>query len=243
MRYSPHTQRYTSTAHTRLKSKPAIYSSTRNYLLFPLRLAMHASASELACLEDLLKLILDQTPCPVEKDVFKHLWKIYMQEPIAEDPKRYEEMRGETRAALQLLTYSIKGPNNVLEGMKPALMEHTLKVVQYADVDWLLFRDELSAFQRIVGDLQKEDVVFLNNAIMALIKYRHSPRKMEWFCGAQELINALFALLDYPEPHTEYLIHELNKAFLRGDMAVSSGEEEIKRDNITRNRNLDCHCM
>ena len=175
---------------------------------------MNSTPSELACLEDFVVMLLQQTGCPIEKEAFKYLWKTYVQQP-AEGPQ-YEEQRAESRAALQLLTFASKVHPTILEDKKKALMEHTLKAAQCMDVDWLLFREEMFAFQRATTAVEEEDVAFLNNAIKTLIRYRDCMRKMDWFCAAEEVVNTIFAFLDYPERHTEYIIHDLRKPFVPG---------------------------
>ena len=175
---------------------------------------MYSTPSELACLEDFLTNLLQQQHCPIGKDVFKYLWATYVKQPPSDDPAKYEEKRAENRAALQLLTYCSKVHNSILEEKKRALMEHTLKAAQNPDIDWLLFREEMNAFQKIVKAVEPVDVEFLNKAINTLIEFRHCPRTMDWFCAAEEVINTIFALLDYPERHSEYIIHELSRNFI-----------------------------
>jgi condensin complex subunit 1 len=186
---------------------------------------MNSSSSELACLEDFVVMLLQQTVCPIEKEVFKYLWKKYTQQAV--EGSEYEKQREESRAALQLLTFASKVHPILLEDRKKALMEHTLKSVQKADADWLLFRDGIVSFQQAVGEVEEEDVMFLNSAIKALIKYRNTKRKMDWFCAAEEIVNCVFDVLDYPERHAEYIIHELSKNFV-GEVPGAIPESGIK---------------
>jgi len=186
---------------------------------------LNSTASELACLEDFITLLLQQNPCPIEKEVFKFIWKTYIQQ--ASEGPLYEKQRAESRAALQLLTFVTKVHQSLLEDKKKSLMEHTIKTAQCADVDWLLFREELIAFQRATTSVEEEDVIFLNNAIKVLIKYRNGARKMDWFCAAEEIVNTIFSLLDYPERHCEYIIHELSRPFVTNSRIVpESGLKE-----------------
>lgn len=174
-------------------------------------MALNSSPSEFACLEDFTTLLLQQQNCPIEKDVFKHLWKVYLLNPEGENETQIEEKRAQNRIALQLLRFATKINPGFLEDKKHALMDHTRKISQQADVDWLLFREGLITFQRLVTIVEVDDVTFLNNCIKSLIKYRFCKRKTDWFCAAEEVVNAIFGLLDFPERHSEYLIHELSK--------------------------------
>lgn len=186
---------------------------------------MNSSSSELACLEDFVSMLLQQSACPIEKEVFKYLWKTYIQQPA--EGLEYETQREKSRAALQLLTFASRVHSSLLEDRKKALMEHTLKCAQWADADWLLFRDGMIAFQQATTEIEEEDVVFLNSAIKVLIRCRNCKRKMDWFCAAEEIVNCIFAMLDYPERHAEYLIHELAKPFL-GDVPGAVPESGMK---------------
>ena len=177
-------------------------------------------------------MLLQQLPCPIEKEVFKFLWKIYVQQPSEENKEQSEGIREMNRAALKLLTYCAKVHASILEDKKRALMEHTIRTAQNPDIDWLLFKEEINAFQKTIGTVEQEDVAFLNSIIKILIKNRFCPRKMDWFCAAEETINAIFGLLDYPERHSEYMLHELSRAFINNSTDIPSEAKSTPPSSI-----------
>ncbi len=171
-------------------------------------------------------MLLQQSANPIEKEVYRFLWGKYVQDPAASDPTKSDALRCESRAALQLLAYCSRVFPAILDGKKHELMEYTLHATQCHEVDWMLFREEISAFQRITTNVEQEDVEFLNSAMKALIRQRKGSRRMEWFCAAEEVVNTVFALLDYPERHSEFLIHELSRGFVGPKAVPGSGVKE-----------------
>ena len=193
-------------------------------------LVQNASLNELACLEEFIRMAMSMPKSLLENTVFKHLWGIFLRNPLAEAEKasgNVEEggmteegkakfamdISKENMAAIQLITYATSVKPEIISKNTELLMRQALKLGKQRYPDLMLFRACLVALEK-VGT--QADQGFLRESISLMLKTGRMDTT--WFTCMEQLINTILTTTTDPEEYFHYLLTKLSKPLFAGGL-------------------------
>ena len=170
-----------------------------------------ATLTDVTCIEELLRHFVQRDI--FEKEVFKNLWVSYAkifenkfsnaQAITTEEQRRYLfEARLEQRSAIQLLRMLGSSKPKVITDHKKVLMESSLKFAEFDKPDFIIMKEAILAFEKIIllqdkseeqPSANDEQKMYLFKMI-SVINNKFGTQDSEWFCATEALLNTLFNL-------------------------------------------------
>jgi len=207
---------------------------------FLIDLTVNLNFSEITCLRELLKYIINTNS--INMNIFKEIWKILIKNPESEINKlkittqedlknKMQQFMIEARAAVQILNMASEFDQSVLLNNADLYIKNILSNLQKKNIDWILIKETLIGLQKIYS-MKKDIVELCLLKISKTILKGYGTDDNNWFIATQEMINTIFQVVTNPEKITQYIIIKLSKPLFVTIINRQETESHFMTQNI-----------